>query len=392
MASIITKKIAQRAKNNWVQQKVKGLLWMVLAMPIAGCVEEYVLPPTATKLNLLVVDGNINLDQKTAVVVLTRTQDLAMADHQPVQESGAQVSIEEENGARYQLHESPGQKGRYAGFNSQWAYGRKYRLRIKTKEGKEYGSELVTTHKTPIIDSVTWRVEGDKVQVEVNTHDPENETRYYRWQIEETYEYQSYFPSAYMRDEEGRPVLRPPHLQIYTCWKTDRSSAILVTSTSQLSQDVVNHFLLARHEGNGDRFSRRYSIGVTQYAISQEEYTYWQMLKKNTESVGSLFDAQPAYVTGNISCLTAPEEPVFGFFSAQSTTSKRLFIEAEQLKKWGFKEIPMACYIIELADFSQLPLYNNTEIIDIGSKITLGTKDCTDCRLKGGSNQRPSFW
>ncbi|MBA9078162.1 MULTISPECIES: DUF4249 domain-containing protein [Rufibacter] len=368
-----------------------------LLLLIGGCVEEYELPETATDLKLLVVDGNINLDDKIAVVKLSRTQDLVVADQEPVQEHGAQVSIEDESGQRFQLKENPIQEGRYTGYNASWAYNKKYKLHIKTSQGKEYQSEFVSTHKTPAIDSLTWSVEGGKVILAANTHDSANKTRYYKWEYVETYEYKSYMESAFMYTGNWILVLRPSSSQIYTCWATTPSTTILVGSSAHLAKDIIAHYPLVIHEGDGDRFGIKFSLLVHQYAISKGEFDYWTMLRKNTESVGSLFDAQPSYVTGNVSSVKNLDEPVFGYFSARSRSSKRVFIEAKELKKWGFKPKWPECRIFEAAGE---PIPSNMNVVSAEINPTTGrafptllaTKECTDCRLKGGDTRRPDFW
>jgi hypothetical protein len=43
----------------------------------------------------------------------------------------------------------------------------------------------------PPIDSISWKRDEEGVRVFVNTHNPEGNTRYYRWEFEETWEIRS---------------------------------------------------------------------------------------------------------------------------------------------------------------------------------------------------------
>jgi hypothetical protein len=39
---------------------------------------------------------------------------------------------------------------------------------------------------------------------------------------------------------------------------------------------------------------------VYQYALTKDQYDYWTELKKNSEQLGTLFDAQPSQLNSNI--------------------------------------------------------------------------------------------
>ncbi|MGV3540780.1 MAG: DUF4249 domain-containing protein [Rufibacter sp.] len=368
------------------------IVTVVSAIFMGGCVEEYLLPETNAGLSLLVVDGAVVIEEGAATLKLSRTNELQHANQKPVPETKAEVTLKNDAGGAYQLVER--RNGEYLASGLSIAYGTAVKIHIRTANGREYMSDLVVAKKTPAIDSVTWHVAAGNVQVEVNTHDPDNATWYYRWEYEEKYEYKSYFQSLFKKGDDGRPHLREPYEQISLCWMSTPSTSILLGSSIHLSKDVITRVPVVRHEGNGDRFSRRYSILVKQYAITREEYDFWQMLRKNTESVGTLFDSQPAHVVGNITCLSNPEEQVLGFFSVRNKQEKRLFLEADQLKSHNFTDKRQECYLYT-KNIKDLPELQNMEIIDMlpgGESMLMSTKPCIDCRLKGGSNQKPAFW
>ncbi|MBA9078160.1 MULTISPECIES: DUF4249 domain-containing protein [Rufibacter] len=362
---------------------------------LPGCVEEYTLPEQATNLKLLVVNGSLNVEQGIGLVQLSRTHDLSEADKAPVPETNASVAVEAETLEKFQLRESV--PGIYSKSGIALQYGKKFRLRIKTVEGKEYVSDFVATTKTPPISEVAWGVEGDKIQVKVSTQDFTNNTKYYRWEYEETYEYQSLLPSFY-KIENNEVVPRAEHEKIQFCWKNQSSTRILVNSTDQLEQSNVNNYILVSQSGGGILFNHRYSILVKQYSISQAEYDYWRMLQKNTEAVGSLFDAQPSYVSGNLTCTTNPEEPVFGYFSVQSISEKRIFISASELRQFNFQKEPLPLCESMRVGKAQLPQYEfSSLIIDVDESgpepmYIMAKNECIDCRLKGGSTIKPDFW
>ncbi|MDX5437321.1 MAG: DUF4249 domain-containing protein, partial [Pontibacter sp.] len=166
---------------------VFGLLGILL---LSKCVEPFELPSAAADSDFLVVEGFVNVDEGISQIMLSRSQGLGV-EVGPARESRAKVLVETEQRETFQLYET--EPGLYQVSGLQLHYDTPYRLRIETSGGKEYLSSFVSTQKTPEIDSVTWSVSQGGVQVAVNTHNPANSTRYYKWDYEEVYEYSAYF-------------------------------------------------------------------------------------------------------------------------------------------------------------------------------------------------------
>ncbi len=74
---------------------------------------------------------------------------------------------------------------------------------------------------------------------------------------------------------------------------------------------------------------------VKQYALSLEAYSFYTNLKKNTEQLGSIFDALPSEIEGNIHSDNNPSEPVIGYITVGSTTSQRIFVDKRLLPDWA---------------------------------------------------------
>ncbi len=88
--------------------------------------------------------------------------------------------------------------------------------------------------------------------------------------------------------------------QTDSCWRTANSTNILVGSSIALSEDVISYFPIAIIPQHTEKLSKRYSILVRQYAINAESFRYMQLIQKNTEQLGGLFDGQPSQLEGNI--------------------------------------------------------------------------------------------
>jgi len=292
-----------------------------------GCRKPYNPPAIASPGSYLVVEGAINAGADSTTITLSRTVNIS-SKITANPELHAIVAVQSDQNVSYPLTETT--KGNYvcAGLNLDSTHN--YRLSIKTSNNEQYLSDFVPVENSPPIDSITYTIGASGVNVFSDTHDPKNNIRYYRWDYQETWiivsDYESFFKS------NGDTVLsRPPNDEIYECWQTDTSSNIIINSSAKLAKDVIVNNPIAFVSSTGGKLGIEYSILVRQYALTADAYTFWTNLKKNTEQLGSIFDAQPSQINGNIHCVTKPLEPVIGYLSVGRTSSKRIFIESDVL-------------------------------------------------------------
>lgn len=147
-----------------------------------------------------------------------------------------------------------------------------------------------------------------------------------------------------------------------------------------------------------EKIEVRYSILVKQYALTREAYQYWEVMKKNTEQVGTLFDPQPSQLPSNITCVTRPEELVIGFVSAGSYAEKRLFINRAEVQPWRYFRL---CDQIIVPIDSLRHFFSRNNYIPINEYISplsgrvagynSATQVCMDCTIRG-TPVKPSFW
>lgn len=365
-----------------------------LLLCLGSCIEPYRPEIIQAPNNFLVVDGFINSNGVTSIR-LSRTVNLDGATIPPG-EARARVQIEEEGGPQYNLTE--GRDGNYISPALQLNPSRRYRLRIRTQNNQEYASDFIENKITPPIDSISWKPERDGLQIYVNTHDPGQKTRYYRWKYDETWEFTTPFYSV--REYKNNQV-EDRRTYINLCWRGSSSAAIFINSTIKLSQDVVSEFPLIKIPENSVKLKYKYSILVRQYAQTKEAYEYAETLRKNTENIGTLFDPLPTQLTGNIKCISDPTEPVIGFISVASEQVKRIFIKREQLPAlWNtlneYSYCTLDTVLLKNAKntfASGLVLPVSDLLNDRGSIIGYmgSTAECVDCRLRG-TIVKPDFW
>ncbi len=376
----------------------KYFLIIFLLFFFTGCKKEYNPPVLLAPNNYLVVDGFINLNANgITTIILSRSRNLADTVVN-IPEKNAQVIIQDNSGGSYTLFDAAN-SGNYTGPSLNLSLANKYRLKIITSDGHQYLSDFVSAKKSPPIDSLTWEQNKD-VMIYVNSHDPANNTIYYKWDFIETWEYHSRIEN-FWGERNGRIFFLDPTTQMHKCWTTANSSTVITGTSVALSQDVISHIPITTIIKDEERIKIRYSILVRQIPLIQEAYNYWQIIQKNSQQLGTLFDLQPAQLTGNIHPITNPAEPVIGFISAVATTEKRLFINNSQLTDWSPLVTGVLCDQITLPTDPLDPFaYNYQDTIYApfffsGSSPTfliLTRKECIDCRVKGGSTIKPLFW
>ncbi len=363
-----------------------GLLLGLLLLK--SCIEPFAPPEITNASQYLVVDGFLNTTVgASSQIKLSRTQNV-YDKGLPKAELRARITVEGDKGSRFTFVEA--EKGIYHLAATSYNTTEKFRLRIRTSNSREYLSTYVPVIKTPAIDSLTYKINPGRegLRIFVNTHDQTNKTRFYRWSFDETWEYYMPLYSAY--ELVNKQIVSRTE-NINTCWTGAKASTIVLGSTIKLTQDIIKDQVVTYVPTSSGKLLIKYSILVKQFGLTQEEFEYWNNLSKTTERTGSLFDPQPAQITGNITSLSDPKELVFGYFGASTQQEQRLFV-TENLGQNATCDPTDTLTALEVLDSYDLIL---TEYLPEGSFTPLyimGPQNCADCRLRGGTNKRPLFW
>jgi hypothetical protein len=395
---------------------MKRYVYTLLVILACSCKVPYQPPVITMAYNYLVVDGVINSGTGATDSTLIKVSRTFKISTSPATnpELHAQVSVEDAANNSFLLQDAG--KGNYVAGPLGLNGTKQYRLRIKTSDNRMYLSDFVVIKPTPPIDSIGF-IATDKLTIYANAHDATNSTRYYRWEYGETWEFRAQLTSDYISD--GTQIVPRTAAQQYPaqCWQSDASADIVLSSTKQLTQDLVYQAPIVVIPSTSEKISVEYSVLVKQYALTEDAYTFWQQTKKNTEQLGSIFDALPSQINGNIHCVTNPSEPVFGYLSITNIQSKRIFIHYSELPRWQetypfacgldfFPTNPPACcghYFCPIPDgfiSFQCTLVQNglvppgsTEIPSSAASGGYGAtyKECLDCSLRG-TKVKPSFW
>jgi len=393
------------------------LLYAMIAALTFGCKKPYLPPAVAGKVNYLVVEGIVNAGPDSTFIKLSRTvNDTGRVKASP--EINALVAVESDQNVSYPLKQLG--NGNYGSAGLNLDNSRKYRIAIKTSNNAQYYSDYMAVLNSPPIDSINYdtkgTVQGPGLNIYVNTHDASGKVVYYRWDYQETWIINSHYPSFFKSNGDtvlGRNLLTD---NITDCWQSDTSANIVLALSAKLSQDVISSQNIVSYASTSEKLGDEYSILVKQYALTPQAYTFYTNLKKNTEQLGSIFDAEPSEIPGNMHSATNPSEPVIGYISVGSTSSLRIFISNRQLPQWAkdtsfyagchleFDLPRFPCCYYSLGQVDQYINYNKGHdadpLIPINSigrpgqppiGYTASTRRCVDCTVRG-TNKRPAFW
>jgi hypothetical protein len=405
--------------------KILGVA-LLAGMSLYACREKYVPEVEDINPNYLVVEGLINTGADSTIFTLSRTFKLEKkAVVEP--EKGALVQVESDAGITYVLPELAKKSGYYGRPALGLDQTRKHRLRIRTKDNREYLSDFVESRVSWPIDSVTHDFRNDRFNIYADTHDPTGKSRYYKYHYTETWQYRAGTESFYKIENHQIKERVFPQDDIFNCWKSAPSQHVALATTENLTEDR----LADAHVNSVANYSYKiligYSILVQQTVLTKEGFEFWQALQKNTEDVGSIFDAQPSQLKTNLRSVTNPGEVVIGFISAGTVSQKRLTLSTHKMvPHWRQSpEVDPA----ELCDSNKtqvLPGRNFDFTTAIGrseiethllipdkpkylligvpqyyavpggfeiAKIFGTTKwECGDCRLQGGVAAKPPYW
>lgn len=370
--------------------------------------------------SLLVVDALVTDDETSYYVKLNRT--IEKIKDEPEKVTGAIVTITDDEGNSTLLTEVI--DGSYMTDRNSFrgVAGRNYRLHISTKEGQVYESDPCLLSAVRDVDTVyyeRWEQMSDDLEevlkgVRILTDSkglPDN--RYYRWTYEEWWKFRVPFPKRYdyISQDEITEIENP---KIF-CWKHRKSDDILIQSTIAGSEGEITRKPVTFIPLNkSDRMTVQYCIQVNQYAISREEYEFWDHMRQINESGGDIFDKQPFQIISNIHNVSDPDEPVVGYFQVAGVKHRKKYITRSEIDTLKIPNYSYGCELIILGPEDPQPIripppvtfdkiyqvYTSLDYMFIEPqyefpqtlrRLIFTSKTCGDCSLTGDIT-KPDFW
>ncbi|PVX45207.1 uncharacterized protein DUF4249 [Flavobacterium sp. 103] len=311
---------------------LNGFVFLLLScFLLNGCTEPYILE-TNTYEEALVVEATITNELKKQEITLTKT---ARFEDKEIQiEKGAKVFITDNTGIQYDFKE---ESGKYISTTEfQAVSGKEYRLNIKTSDGRSFESSTETLTPINPMQEVKAAVETKDsirgVGIRVNSFDPTNTAKYYRYEYEETYKIiaPKWVPSKSIATSEITIGIIPNPTNTRICYSTKKNTELLLTNTNNLNEARLN-FLVRFISNQNYIITHRYSILVKQYVESLASFTYYTTLKKLSGSGSILYPTQPGFINGNIKAVNNENDKILGYFDVASVSTKRIYFNYEDL-------------------------------------------------------------
>ena len=351
---------------------------------IAGCIEPYEFVVRNQSPSLVVEaylsDKSFNetlgypSDGRYFTVKLSETGDVTNSRPRPV--TGAVIELEVSNGELLVYTETAG--GVYKLMNADFKarHGLQYRLRIYQNEDTYESAwealpdteipamgEIEFTEKESqlyVMESKKWVLRERQV-AQVNVQVPKNTTGeqiFYRW----TYAPMWIYVAPLISQNDS----------VYKCWATDPnyipSYALQVDQSGQYKKELFSIPTI-----RNERIFEKFSVLVTQHAMSEPFYNYWKELQDQNEG-GMLMDTPPFNLRTNFTSST-DDRAVSGYFGVTS----------EQARRWYFDKTQLSYHVENTLRADCLVVYGPGP----------PAEECLDCRFYSfgiATTRRPPWW
>lgn len=392
------------------------ILLIVFSGLLASCIDRFFFNGDQIQQSRIVIEGVFTNESVMQQVIVSKSSSVELPEFIPV--SGCMVVIEDDRGNKIILPETSNPGYYSAPGNPDFAQvGTRYRVKVKVPGGGEYASSFEVMLPCPKVGPVYYEIDAKEtsvlgenekgIQFYADFKGDDTMGRFFRWNLEETWEYHSTWPVKLYVDRFDSVRIKLEDFSNFVCYKAEPIRDIFTLSTVGLTHNIYNKYPLHFVSNKTQRLLHRYSLLIKQYSLSEGAYAFWEDLRKNNKENVSLYGQQPSTVNSNIRNLSDSTETVLGYFGVSSVTSKRVILasvpgltfdqtercqpfkkpygitsEMKKLRKPGLDSIPI-----------ERPLYYFPYTRPDGSIIYYwGDSDCFFCKLLGGTTEKPSYW
>jgi hypothetical protein len=317
---------------------------------------------TTTPENSLVVEGQFTTGELGNYVYLSKVSEFGKLYRLPV--TGATVRVINDAGDAFPFAEtSPGIYDLVNPVETKGITGQQYHLEVVLADGTAYSTapEIMPTPVT--IDTMFLNISNlsnGRIDVSVNATFPDNPT-WLKYKVVENYSF----------DESAWSIFVPSK----TCYfQLAALTPFYLATNDNNTATGLDHFLVGtRTFLTGREFSRgRHYFSVYQYAETQNAYAYFDKLNKLLNLNGSVFDAPPAAIEGNLYLVSYPEEKTLGYFELAAVDTMRRYTYPALIRQ--YYTLPDHCDLEQSYYYSFLP------------------KECCDCLLLPGASLIKPDW
>jgi hypothetical protein len=373
-------------------------IFLTCTIVITSCIEPYFPTFSRSQTNKYVVIGQVLDIEGYQTVKISLTSQLENPTSIPLTDCSTKIT--DSRGKEYLLTEYEPGSYRVWMNSSDLTPGVEYKLNIVTPAGVNIVSEFDKMNECPNVDSVYYEREDlptkstsvfiQGIQFYIDLNATNTDTRYFRWDIEETYEIHAEYPKEWYYDGSLKRIV-PPDYSNFVCWRTQKVKNVFTLSTQNLKVNSYKQHPLHFVDNTSSRLIYCYSLLIEQYSLSEQAYSYWEQLRINSNETGGLYEKQPLPMTGNLKNLTNPDEQILGMFYASSIKKRRIFVNHVDNLTIDYQSYCSPQILVNgLRDIEprEYPGY----LIFINHAPLLLQEFCVDCRSYGGVTTKPDYW
>lgn len=377
-------------------QLTKNILFLsIIAITLSTCIEPFNTNIEGQNSAKYVVFGQLSDQEGYQTVAISMSSSVQAPKYTPV--TNCDVKIIDNLGNEFNMAEF--EKGNYRVWMEKKYLnpGTTYQINIKTESGIEIVSDSEQMPESLEVDSV-YSIRKDiqtsdpkkplqGVQFYVDIDGTNNNSKYYRWDIIETWEHHAAYPNTWFWNKSAIVKINPPDFSKFYCWTTQKVKNIFTLSTEDLIQNKYKMLKLHFVDNLTQRLTYCYSINLIQYTLTKSAYTYWDKLRINGENQGGLYNTQPMHVKGNLRSTTNPNLEILGFFTASPSRAKRIFVRDVQ----GLEKYYILCEP-SIPEKSDLKKNKAQYLIFQNGGLMILEDACVECDIYGGTTIKPEFW
>ena len=358
--------------NKWLL----GLIFLGIIILIISCIDQINLTLEDDQ-EFLVVDGSFSIDGGPPIVELYYATGQRVQAKRQV--SDAEIKLMENDQLRGIFTEV--REGNYQIEDREiiGTVGKSYHIEIKLATGGIYRSTPEIMPPKIRGDSVFFDftlieeptsvgvISRPSIQAFVATPLPQNTDPYWlKWETKTIYS----FPEAICS-----PIAPPPVICYILAEESEQQINLLNGTdlgTNYLPKWKVFEKLIPPSDLE---YRGRHYFLVNQQSITKNAFDYWTKINRIANQSGSIFDAPPAAVPGNISNANNPTEVVLGYFELTNTDSLRAFVTK--------------------GDFFQFYKFTSNTCADILNPTATNSRACCGCGIierERNTMVRPSWW
>ncbi len=375
------------------------LVLPVFLFILTSCKEEFNPSLSNSDVDLLVVEGYIDISGDDSFIQLSRTQPV-QSELPFVPETNARLTLTDEAGTSWAFNEVA--PGKYL-INVTVGQTGKYRLGIRLSNGKEYLSDPITPIVTPEIEELGYIKDEAGVEIFVSTKGNEK-AQYFLWDYEEHWIFRPGVLTSYKYNPLTRDVdFRDQNDRIDLCWNSNMFPKLILQNSARYDDNRILQRELVRIPLQSEKLMQRYSIQVRQRAIDSQTFQFWEIMKRNSDDIGGIFSPLPSLLTTNIHDVqSGGSNSAIGYVSMGIASYKRIYIDNSDVRPWQAVQPEYLNCRIE-SDTVLVAQYDNAfrsgtfiparPIIVVTTTIGYLGVDvkCADCTLRG-TNVKPEFW